>query len=80
MACQSPITRDTLLIADADNKVKHRVPKLLFECYMRQLHNDLIASPDDLGLLGARHVDTNDVVISVTIRFLITSSTTSNDR
>ena len=26
--CQSPITRDTLLIADADTKVKRRVPKL----------------------------------------------------
>ena len=31
---QSPITRDTLLIADADSKVKHRVTKLLFECSM----------------------------------------------
>ena len=40
---QYPITRDTLLIADADNKVKHRVPKLLLERSMRQLHNDLIA-------------------------------------
>ena len=31
---QSPITRDTLLIADADTKVKLRVPKLLLECSM----------------------------------------------
>ena len=31
---QSPITRDTLLIADADTKVKRRVPKLLLECSM----------------------------------------------
>ena len=44
---QSPITCDTLLIADADSKVKRRVPKLLLECSMRQLHNELIASPDD---------------------------------
>ena len=51
--CQSPITRDTLLIADADTKVKRRVPKPLLECSMRQLHNELIASPDDGGLLGA---------------------------
>ena len=29
---QSPITRDTLLIADADTKVKCRVSKLLLEC------------------------------------------------
>ena len=50
---QSPITRDTLLIADADTKVKRRVPKLLLECYMQQLHNELISSPDDGGLVGA---------------------------
>ena len=63
---QSPITRDTLLIADADTKVKIRVPKLLLECSMLQLHNDLIASPDDGGLLGSRHAKTNDVIISDT--------------
>ena len=34
---------------------------------MQQLHNDLIASPDDEGLLGARHSITNDVINSVTI-------------
>ena len=34
---------------------------------MRQLHNELIASPDDGGLLGAIHADTNDVIISDTI-------------
>ena len=44
---QSPITRDTLLIADADTKEKRRVPKILLECSMRQLHNELIASPDN---------------------------------
>ena len=38
---------------------------------MQQLHNELIASPDDGGLLGARHADTNDVIISDTmIRYL----------
>ena len=45
--CQSPITRDTLLITDADTKVKLRIPKLLLECSMRQFHNELIDSPDD---------------------------------
>ena len=34
---------------------------------MRQLHNEIIASPYDGGLLGSRHADTNDVVISDTI-------------
>ena len=36
-------------IAYADSKVKRRVPKLLLECSKRQLHNELIASPDDGG-------------------------------
>ena len=65
--CKSTITRDTLLIADADSKVKLRVPKLLLECSMQQLHNELIASPDDGGLLEARHSNTSDVIISDTI-------------
>ena len=64
---QSPINRDTLLIVYEDTKVKHRVLKLLLECSMRQLHNELIASPDDGGLLGARHAKTNDVIVSDTM-------------
>ena len=64
---ESPIIRDTLLIADADTKEKLRVPKLLLECSMRQLHNELIDSPDDGGLVGARHAITNDVIISDTV-------------
>ena len=34
---------------------------------MQQLHNELIASPNDGGLVGARHVITNDVIISDTM-------------
>ena len=64
---QSPITRDTLLIADAYTKVKRRVPNLLLECSMRQFHNEPIASPYDGGLVGARHAITNDVIISDTM-------------
>ena len=62
--CESPTARDTLLITDAEPVVKRRVPKLLLQCSMRQLHNELIASPDDGGLLGSIHSDTNDVIIS----------------
>ena len=64
---ESPIARDTLLITDAEYGVKRRVPKLLLECSMKQLNNELIASPEYGGLLGARHTDTNDVIISDTI-------------
>ena len=60
----SPISRDTLLIIDAGSEVKRRVQNLLMECYKRQLHNELIASPDNGGLLGAKHYDKNDVIIS----------------
>ena len=59
-----PIARDNLLITDAEYGVKRRAPKFLLECSMQQLHNELIASPDDGGLLGSRHADTNDVIIS----------------
>ena len=34
---------------------------------MRHLHNELIASPDDGVLVGARHAITNDVIISDTM-------------
>ena len=34
---------------------------------MRQFHNELIASPDDGGLLGARNSETNDMIISDTM-------------
>ena len=64
---ETAITRDTLLIADADTKIKRRVTKLLLECSMRQLHNEIIASPYDGGLVGARHSITNDVIISDTM-------------
>ena len=55
---ESPIARDTLLITDAESRVKQRVPKLLLKCSMQQLHNELIASPDYVGLLGSRHANT----------------------
>ena len=31
------------------------------------MHNELIASPDDGGLVGSRHAETNDVIISDTM-------------
>ena len=64
---ESLISRDTLLITDAESGVKRRVPKLLLKCSMRQLRNELIASPDDGGLLVARYSDTNYLISSVTM-------------
>ena len=65
--CESPISRDTLFITDAQYGVKRRVPKPLLECSIRKLHNYTISALDDGGLLGARHTNTNDVIISDTI-------------
>ena len=62
-----PITRDTLLIIDTESVVRRRVLKLLLECPMQQLHNELISSPDDRGLLEAIHADTDYVIISDTM-------------
>ena len=62
-----PISHDTLLITYAEFGVKWRVTKLLLECSMQQLHNELTNSPDDGGLLGATHAYTNYVIISDTI-------------
>ena len=64
---ESPIACDTLLVTDAESGIKRIVPKLLLECSVRQLHNELIASPYYVGLLGARHADTNYVITSDTM-------------
>ena len=63
----SPIARNTLLITDAESEVKRRVPKILLEFSMGQLHNELIASPGDEGLLGDIHAYINDLIISDTM-------------
>ena len=34
---------------------------------MQQFHNEIISSPDDGGLLGARHANRNDLIISYTM-------------
>ena len=64
---ESTIPHDTLIIKYAESGVKRRVPTLLLECSMPKLHNELISSPDNGGLLGARHADTNGVIISDTM-------------
>ena len=64
---ESTIECDNLFITDAKSGVKQIVSKLLLECSIQQLHNKIIASPDDGGLLGAIHANTNNVIISDTI-------------
>ena len=61
------IARDNLLITDVESGLKRRVPKSLLECSMQNFHNEIIASPDDGGLIGAIHADKNDVITSDTM-------------
>ena len=72
------IARVTLLITDAESWVKRRVLKLLMECSMRQLFNEIIDSPDYGSLLGWWHANKNDVIISDSSSLFSTSSTTSS--
>ena len=62
-----PIAHDTLLVTNSESGVKLKGPKHLLECSMRQLKNDLIASPDYGVLIGARHANTNDAIIRDTM-------------
>ena len=64
---ESPIVRDTLLITDVEYGVKRIVPKLLLEFFVQHFHNELISSPDVVGLLGSRHANKNYVIISYTM-------------
>ena len=64
---ESPISRDTVIITDVESGVKSRVPKLLLKFFMQQLHNDLVSSPDDGGLLVSRHYNKHYVIISDTM-------------
>ena len=62
-----PIACDTLLITDAEYGVTRRVPKPVLQCCMKQLNNDIITRPDDGVLLGSKHANTNDLIISDTM-------------
>mmetsp|Transcript_5084 Transcript_5084/g.7971 ORF Transcript_5084/g.7971 Transcript_5084/m.7971 type:complete len:182 (+) Transcript_5084:2-547(+) len=66
----SPITNETLLIADPDNPThKKRVAKLLLEISIRELHNDLLH--EERGLVTVRN-EKGDVLISDTaLRYLV---------
>jgi hypothetical protein len=60
---QSPITIDTLLLPGRETGVVMCVPKLLIEISIRELHNDLIESPESGGLAKARDAE-GRVIIS----------------
>jgi hypothetical protein len=63
---QSPITNDTLLIGNRNTGVTTRVPKLLIEISIRELHNDLLELPGSGGLAEARDAE-GKVIISYSV-------------
>ena len=67
----SPSMNDTLLIQNRNNPLeKIRVPKLLRNCSMRELHNDLIAKSPE-GFPDAYDADGNILISDTALRALM---------
>ena len=58
-----PIVRDTLLIDEHGNSVWTRVPKLLLECSVRKLYNELISPALEGGLEYTSEVIIRDTIL-----------------
>jgi hypothetical protein len=54
MVIESPISNDILLKLNPVTGIKERVPKLLLQIPVRELHNDLVKPIEEGGLLKAR--------------------------
>ena len=65
--CESLIIRDTLLINEQVKDDQTRAPKLLLNCYMQELHNELIVPVSGGGLEEAKYHVTGELIISNTI-------------
>ena len=61
---ETTIVRDTLIIDKHGNGVRTRVPKVVPECSVCKLHNDLISPPSEGGLEEARDCVTGEVNMS----------------
>jgi len=68
---QSPITNDTLLIDYRNTGVTTRVPKLLIEISIRDLHNDLLELPESGGLAEARDAEGKVIISDSVLRCLL---------
>jgi hypothetical protein len=67
----SPIYNETLLVKRPGSGEKHRVPKLLLEIPVRELHNLLVAPIDQGGLSQSRDSEGKIVVSDTTLRRII---------
>ena len=67
----SPIAKDCLKIKIAGSKETLSTPKLLLQIPIRELHNDMIKSPDDGGLPEAFDANGNVIISDTTLRKLM---------
>ena len=56
-----------MLIDEHGNGVETHVPKLLLECSVRELHNELISPALEEGLEEEKYIVTGEVIINDTI-------------
>ena len=66
-----PIYSETLLVKGPGSSEKHRVPKLLLEIPVRELHNLLLAPTDQGGLAQSRDEENKILCSDTTLRRII---------
>jgi hypothetical protein len=64
----SSIHNETILVKEPGSNKKRRVPKLLLEVPVRELHNLLVAPPDQVGLSQSRAAAGKIIVSDTTLR------------
>jgi hypothetical protein len=68
----SPIAKDCLWIKDPEApEGRKRVGKLLLEISVRELHNDLVDTPENGGLAEARDKSGNVLISDTALRYLL---------
>jgi hypothetical protein len=67
----SPICNETILAKQPGSNKKHRVPKLLLEIPVRELHNPLVAPLDQGGLPQCRDANGNVIVSDTSLQQII---------
>jgi hypothetical protein len=68
MIIKSPISNDVLLKLNPVIGIKDRVPKLLLQIPVRELHNDLLKPIEEGGLLEARDENGISLISNTALR------------
>ena len=67
----SPISDDTVLVKNSESGQKERVPKLLLQVPVRELHNDLLMPANQGGLACARDIDGKVLISDTSLQKLL---------